>query len=378
MTKTTQNPQSPTHHLQAGLEAQQAGDLATAHRCYLEAAKLLFAQARDAAAPGLRQERYNQGHQVMARAQEIATRLEARRQQEEAARRALPPLKEGEAMPDWLLAERPSLRLADVAGLDDVKEQIHLKLIYPFTHPAEAQRYGVRPGGGILLYGPPGVGKTYIARAIAGELDAAFFNAKASNLMSQWFGKAEQNIAALFAAARQQARAIIFLDEVEALTPKRSATASSVMPRVIAEFLAQTQSLGDESQGAVLLLGATNEPWAMDPAALRPGRFDELIYVGLPDQAARLRLLELNLRNRPLAGDVHLPALAGQLAGYSGADIAYLCAKASERAFLDAVERGLQREVALADFQALLPERKPSVTPEQMRRYEKFRRRDEG
>ena len=141
---------------------------------------------------------------------------------------------------------------------------------------------------------------------------------------------------------------------------------------MISEFLAQTQSLGDTG-GTVLLLGATNEPWAIDAAALRPGRFDELIYVGLPDAEARLRLLEIGLANRPLGADVDLTALTEQLAGYSGADIAYVCTRVGQRAFLDAIELDQERMIEAADFDAVLGERRSSVTPDMIRRFERFR-----
>lgn len=374
MPKRTSPTRPPADLLRAGITDQERGDLEAAQRHYLEAARRLLAEAKSTTSATLRRQRTAYADQILAQANALGAQLERRRQQQASARaQSTPPLAEGEPTPDWLLAERPTVRLADVAGLDDVKQQIALKLIYPFTHPEEARRYGVKAGGGLLLYGPPGTGKTYIARAVAGELDAAFFVAKASNLMSQWFGKAEQNIAALFAAARREDKAVIFLDEIEALVPRRGGTASSVMPRVISEFLAQTQSLGDSGGGAVLLLGATNEPWAIDEAALRPGRFDELIYVGLPDEHARLRLLELSLQDRPLASDVDLPGLAQRLAGYSGADITYICQRVGQRAFLDAVEQDIERAMAQGDFEAVMTERRPSVTPELVRKFERFR-----
>lgn len=376
---------TPAAVLQMAVDAQRAGKLPAARDAYLLAARLLLAEARTLPSAQQREQRMAQAKQIAARAQEIEAQLAkapppapVAPARTAASAPPQPPIAEGEETPAWLLAERPRQRLDDVAGLEDVKEQIHLKLIYPFTHRAAAERFRIRAGGGILLYGPPGVGKTYIARAIAGELEAAFFVAKASSLMSKWFGEAEKNIAALFAAARKEDRAVIFLDEVEAMIAKRGGSNSSVMPRVISEFLAQTQSIGDEGGGAVLLLGATNEPWAIDPAALRPGRFDELIYVGLPDATARLRLLELNLRDRPLAPEIDLAALTVELEGYSGADIAYICTRASQRAFLDAVESGIERTITRDDFVAILAERQPSVSPAQLRRYEQFRAEREG
>jgi hypothetical protein len=147
---------TPSQFLSAGIAAQEKGDLEAAHRHYLEAAKLLLAEAKTTQSPTLRRQRTEYANQILAQANTLADALERRRQQQSVARKqATPPLADSEPTPDWLLAERPTVRLADVAGLDDVKEQIALKLIYPFTHPTEAQRFGVRPGGGLLLYGPP-------------------------------------------------------------------------------------------------------------------------------------------------------------------------------------------------------------------------------
>ena len=153
----------------------------------------------------------------------------------------------------------------------------------------------------------------------------------------------------------------------------RGATGSSVTPRVVAEFLAQMQGVGDTAKGALLVLGATNLPWSIDPAALRPGRFDELIYVGLPNAEARLRLLELNLAGRPLDPAVDLHALAERTSGYSGADIAHICLRSAQRAFLDEVQTGAVRAIDTRDVEAVLAEVKPSVTPATLARLEKFR-----
>lgn len=368
--------------LQAALEAAQQGDAAKAQRTLLEAARGLLTQAQVATAPATRRALLEQADRLRARADALAPQVEAqqsmRRAQEEAARRAAPALSESDDVPPWLLAERPKERLADVAGLDDAKQQVHLKLIYPFTHPAAAERFGVAAGGGVLLFGPPGTGKTFFARAVAGELDAAFFAARGSSIMSQWVGKAEQNVAALFDTARSHPKAVIFLDEIEALLGVRGATSSSVTPRVVAEFLDQMQGVGHSSKGALLVLGATNLPWAVDPAALRPGRFDSLIYVGLPNEAARLRLFELNLANRPLDPTLDVDELVRRTDGFSGADMADLCLRAAQRAFLDEVLGGIQRTITQSDFDAALLERAPSVSRDTLRRLEKFRHEHES
>ena len=238
----------------------------------------------------------------------------------------------------WAVREKPDLRFEDVAGLEDVKDEIRLKMLYPFRHPELAEKFGIRAGGGILLYGPPGTGKTMLARATAGELDAVFFTVSAADLLSKWVGEAEQNVKALFEAATKEERAIIFIDEIEALVPaRRDEGGSSVMQRVVPQILQGMEGFSKKSSQPVLFMGATNLPWSLDPAVLRPGRFDEKVHVGLPDLPARRKLLEIHLEHRPLATDVDLDALADRLEGYSGADIRYLCDRAATIPFLESV-----------------------------------------
>lgn len=272
----------------------------------------------------------------------------------------------------FLLREPSDVQFADVAGLEDVKEEIRLRLIYPLAHPEKAKRYGIQSGGGLLLYGPPGTGKTLLARAVAGEIDAAFFTARPSELMSKWVGEAEQNIARLFDEARQCARAIIFLDEVEALIPARRSSGSTVMQRVVPQILAELQGIRQRSSG-LLFLGATNEPWALDPAVLRPGRFDARIYVGLPDLAARRKILDQYLAKRPLAGNVDLDQLADALAGYSGADIAEVCQRAAVRVFMEGIREGTDRQILADDIFSAMTAVQPSVTEKELERYERWR-----
>lgn len=282
---------------------------------------------------------------------------------------------------DFIPVERPTLSFGDIAGLEDVKEDIRLKMIYPFSHPEAAAKYKIRRGGGILLWGPPGTGKTMMARAVAGEIDAAFFTVKPSEIMSKWVGDSEQNIEALFKTARSHERSIIFIDEIEALIPsRRGESGSPIMKRLVPQILAELEGFGTSDENPLLFIGATNEPWSLDPAVLRPGRFDEKVYVGLPDQAARRKILELNLKGRPLADDVNLDVLAEKTVSYSGADVKNICEKAAADCFLKAV-KGHEGDgpvedippITLNDMLTAIREARPSVTAEDLEKFIEYR-----
>lgn len=271
---------------------------------------------------------------------------------------------------DWVVKERPSVRFADVAGLEDVKEEIHLKMIYPFRHPELAQHYGIDVGGGVLLYGPPGTGKTMIAKAIAGELEATMFVITPAQLMSKWVGEAEQNVRKLFDAAKSEHKSIIFIDEVEALVPKRRSSDSTVMQRVVPQILQELEGFDRKAGRALLFMGATNEPWSLDTAMLRPGRLDAKIYVPLPDAAARFKLFEIYLGKRPLADDVDLAALAEKTDGYSGADIKAVCNRSASELFLESVQGAQPRKITLQDMLNAVERTPPSVTRKDCEKYD--------
>jgi SpoVK/Ycf46/Vps4 family AAA+-type ATPase len=272
---------------------------------------------------------------------------------------------------EWMLSEKPNVHFADVAGLVEVKDALQLRVIYPLRHPEAARRFHKKAGGGILLYGPPGTGKTMIARAIATELDAQFFNVKTSNIMSPWVGVAEKNLARLFDAARSYPVSVVFLDETEALVAKRGSH-STVMNRVIPEFLSQVDGL-EKNQNSMLLVGATNRPWDMDEAALRTGRFGEKFYVGLPDQNAREQILRFHLEGVPGAEALDWTSLAGRLDGYSGADISGVSLKATDRPFWRQIQNGMPAVLNQADVEDAIRETRPSVDQAQLQKYERFR-----
>ena len=355
--------------LDSGLAAQAAGRLDEARRHYLDAAEALFNAAKQSKGD-LKAKRIAQAEDLLARAEALSAKAETP-PAKGAPSKPEPATATDDKVAEWLVAERPNVRFDDVAGLDDVKEQIRLKLIYPFAHPDKAKKFGVKSGGGILLYGPPGTGKTLIARAVAGEVEAAFFSVKPSEIMSKWVGEAEQNVQKLFKVARSHPRAVIFIDEVESLVPKRRDSGSTVMQRVVPQILAELEGF-ERSGGALLFIGATNEPWSLDPAVMRPGRFDEKVYIPLPDFAARRRILEINLKDRPLAAEVRFDDLAQLSDGYSGADVANLCRKACAIPFIESIQTGVDRDVERRDFESVIAQVKPSVNPKELARYEKF------
>ncbi|MGA1529968.1 MAG: ATP-binding protein, partial [Kiritimatiellia bacterium] len=246
-------------------------------------------------------------------------------------------------------------RLDDVAGLVDVKMELQEKVIAPFQHPEVYERFKVEVGGGILMYGPPGNGKTFMARAIAGELDAAFFNVNTSQLKDKYVGETEKNISRLFQEARAHERAVIFLDEIDHLLSRRG----NQKVGMVAQFLTMMDGL-EKSSTCLLVLGATNKPWAIDEAVLRPGRMGTHVYVGPPDATAREAILAYNLRGVPVGEDVSMPQIAQKTDGFSGADMSAL----SDRAKRFALNRQLATDnetlVSAEDFEAALEKVRPS------------------
>ena len=364
-------------HKTLGIRAFNGGDIREAKYHFLKAAEYLLELARQSE-PNLREVRTRQAMKLVELAKNVKQKRRAIR--EKAVARSAPgggpaAAEESDDVPDeWLVAEKPALRFGDIAGLEDVKEQIRVKMIYPFTHAEKAKKYRIRTGGGILLYGPPGTGKTMIAKAVAGELDATFFAIAPSEILNKWVGESEKNIRKLFDAARRCARAVIFIDEVEALTPpRRDGESGGVMQRVVPQILNELDGFDRKEGQHLLFMGATNEPWNIDTAMLRPGRLDEKIYVGLPDAPARRKILEMNLGDVPLENDVDLDKITSRLEGYSGADIAYLCRKVAEETFLDSVEKKVDRQICARDFDRVLLKLKPSVARVDLDRFKQFK-----
>jgi transitional endoplasmic reticulum ATPase len=362
-------------HKAKGIARFRMGELEEAKYHFLKAAEYLLQLAKETDG-ALRAARMKQAQELVTLAKTVKERKQKALEQAAVLKAGAPPPNDDKpGIPkDWALSEKPKIRFDDIAGLDEVKEQIRVKMIFPFSFPEKAKKYKVKTGGGILLYGPPGTGKTMIAKAIAGELDATFFAIAPAEILNKWVGESEKNIRKLFETARNCAKAIVFIDEVESLIPKRrDAEAGGVMARVVPQILAELDGFEGREGQNVMFMGATNEPWSIDYAMLRPGRLDEKVFVGLPDLAARKRILELNLKDIPLCEDVDLDALAARLDGYSGADIAYLCRKVAEQTFLESIELATERPVADADFQRVLRTLRPSVSAADLDRFKKFK-----
>ncbi|MEM0482675.1 MAG: CDC48 family AAA ATPase [Nitrososphaerota archaeon] len=264
--------------------------------------------------------------------------------------------------------ETPTVRWEDVGGLSEVKQRLVEAIEWPLKYPERFERLGIRPPKGILLYGPPGCGKTLLAKAIATEAEANFVTIKGPEIYSKWVGESEKAIREVFRKARQAAPCIVFLDEIETIAPRKDILddSSGVTHRVASQLLAEMD--GIEELREVVVIGATNRPDFMDPSILRPGRFDRLIYVPPPDDKGRYEILRIYTMSMPLAADVDLRKLAAMTEGYSGADLESLCREAA----MSALRRDKDvQQVSWSDFQEALKSVKPSITPNMLKEYEK-------
>jgi len=370
---------------QKGLDARRAGQWDSARIYLLEAARAMVDLSKSAQGEELKQARRDTATKLLDLAKDCETaKTENRRNTPAGAggkgrvsTEGSQNKEDGANAKDWIVKEKPNLRFDDVAGLDDVKEDIRLKMLYPLEHPELAARFGINAGGGILLYGPPGTGKTMLAKATAGEIDATFFRVSPADLLSKWVGEAEQNIKKLFDSAASEERAIIFIDEIEALVPARRDDGSSVMQRVVPQILQGMEGFDKKKGKPILFMGATNVPWQLDPAVLRPGRFDEKVYIPLPDIKARRKMLDIYLGKRPLADDVNLDTTADTLEGFSGADIKYVCDRAATLPFLRAVATGEEGDITIEVLTEVIASAQRSVTPEMLRRFEEWKQEAE-
>lgn len=244
--------------------------------------------------------------------------------------------------------ERPEIKFDDVGGMDAIKEEIRIKILYPLQHPEMYEAYGKKIGGGILMYGPPGCGKTYLARATAGELGAGFLSIGISDVLDMWMGQSERNLSRIFEQARYNKPCVLFFDEVDALGGRRSDMSGGSGRNVINQFLSELDGVDKDNDG-VLILAATNAPWDVDPAFRRPGRFDRVLFVPPPDGQARSEVLRLQLKGKPQES-IDYTQVAKKTHDFSGADLKAVVDRAIEAKLRQAMKEGIPKPIITKDL----------------------------
>ncbi len=255
--------------------------------------------------------------------------------------------------------KKSDIKFNDVGGMDKVKEEIDLKIIKPLLHKDLYKAYGKKIGGGILLYGPPGCGKTHIAKATAGEINANFINVGINDILDMWLGNSEKNLHEIFETAREHKPCVIFIDEIDALGANRNDINKTAGRTVINQFLAELDGIDSNNDG-ILVLGATNAPWYIDPAFRRPGRFDRIIFVAPPDEEARKSIFKIQLKSKPV-DKIDFKTLAKKTSNFSGADIMSSIDIAIESKLQEAFKDGIPKNLNTKDITKAISKMKPST-----------------
>ncbi|WP_298650130.1 AAA family ATPase [uncultured Proteiniphilum sp.] len=260
---------------------------------------------------------------------------------------------------DSRFLQKPNINFSDVGGMEVVKKEIELKIIKPLLHPELYKAYGKKIGGGILLYGPPGCGKTFIAKATAGQVNAKFISVSLNDILDMWIGNSEKNLHDIFELARHNIPCVLFIDEIDALGASRSDMKQSSGRHLINQFLQELDGINSTNEG-VLIIGATNTPWNLDPAFRRPGRFDRIVFVPPPDETTRESILRLKLNNKPIE-TIDFRAIAKKTEHYSGADIDAIIDLAIEEKLEASFNDGVPKPLATGDLVSALKKHKPST-----------------
>jgi len=255
--------------------------------------------------------------------------------------------------------QKPSINFDHVGGMEQVKKEIDLKIIQPLNHPELYKAYGKKVGGGILLYGPPGCGKTYLAKATAGQVKAKFISVSLNNILDMWIGSSEKNLHEIFETARANTPCVLFFDEIDALGASRTDMKQSAGRHLINQFLQELDGLENDNEG-VLVLGATNTPWHLDAAFRRPGRFDRIIFVPPPDATARESIFKLKLEGKPMDG-VNFSTLAKNTNDFSGADIEAVIDIAIEAKLTQAIQEGVPKPMVTKDLEKASKKHRPTT-----------------
>ena len=256
----------------------------------------------------------------------------------------------------------PGISFADVGGMEEAKQRLTRSFLQPMRNPEMYKKFGKRIGGGLVLYGPPGCGKTFLARAVAGEIGARFLNVGLNEVLDMWFGESERKLHELFENARRRQPTVVFFDEVDALGQRRSQLKGNAGRNLVNQLLSELDGFGGRNEG-VFFLAATNHPWDLDPALRRPGRFDRMVFIPPPDVEARRRIFALKLEGRPLSPQADLTRLARATDGFSGADLEAVVETATELAIEDSIGKGRELPIDDALLAKALKDVKPSTRP---------------
>ena len=358
---------------QQGKDLYNAGDISSAREAFIKAAELANDISVNAASYDVRMEYHKTAVKILDFVKKSCVKTPPQ---------AVTPNSQNGEQKEKPQAVKPETKsditFADVAGLEDVKDQIRYKVLEPLKNPELAEIYKIEPGAKILLYGPPGTGKTFIARAIAGEVDAEFYAVNCQDLISKYMGDSSKKLDELFDEAKKNERAIIFFDEFDSVASKRGDGADGVdaeMARFVATFLTKVDGFKKSKTNKMLLLiAATNRPWALDSAMLRGGRFDTHIYVGVPDQEAREFLVNKVLKGLPMDEDVDLSELAWALEGYGGGDITAICGKIKLAAYMRSLKVGSPQNITREDCNGVLLSSHNMISTEDIEKFEQFRK----
>ena len=349
-------------YMKKGRMAQDSGNLVLARRNYLLASETMMKMAKQSTGK-LKEARMDRARRLV----KITENLD--KQPLQNAKKETKQQEDDDDVKKWQTAQIPNITFNDVAGLEDVKKAITIRMINPIKYPDKYKMYGKKTGGGVLLYGPPGTGKTMIAKAIANEVGAKFYAVKGSDIVSKWVGDSEKNINSLFEEANKQDRSIIFIDEMDNLLGTRGVDTHN--DKRVNEFLQQIDGFAGRNPN-LLLLGATNRPWDIDSAAMRSGRFSQKIYLPLPDAPARKFMLEKNMKGVPVSDDFDIDKIVEDTENYSGADIEELCDRAKDEPLLKAIATDSIVKVTNKDFDDILAVMPPSVTPKEIERFDAY------
>lgn len=293
--------------------------------------------------------------------------------------------------------EIPNVHWDDIGGLEETKKNLQEMILFPIEHPEKFHKFGMSPSKGVLFYGPPGCGKTLLAKAVANECSANFISIKGPELLTMWFGESESNVRDVFSKARAAAPCVLFFDELDSIGIQRgggAGDAGGAGDRVMNQLLTEMDGVGAKKN--LFFIGATNRPEILDDALLRPGRLDQLIYIPLPDLPSRVGILKANLKKTPLSPDIELNFLASLTDGFSGADLMEICQRASKAAVRDCIEAECKLKQAMAmnqnvnpggayvdpvphitrkHFEEALGSARRSVTATDLDKYDQFRRK---